>query len=304
MRDIFLYWHKFVACLPAGLAKAYLLMLSYFARNFLHGKITKQIRNSVNAAIWPDMKFSPLSIRVGNGSELKIIPHLGEFDGDALFTKNLNYEAPIFIWLEQSVSRYDVIIEIGANVGIYTCFLGKLLSGTDAKLIAFEPSPTAFTRLQKNLDVNSLPGSIAFPAAVAETTGWVTLYEPTGHLTNGSLNADFASIFSDQVNEATVAAVDRRFLDGLVNEDQRVLLKIDVEDYEPALLSSLEAFINKHRPDIIIEVLSTTEQEIRLWLESHPYRACLFTESGLQESDFSAKDGYRDWLLENTHFQN
>ncbi len=299
MRKIFHYWHKIISKAPAWLAKSYLQSLSLISRSFLSGKIVQQIRNSVNSVKWPAINFPPMQVSVGRQSSIQLIPHLGEFDGDALFSNELQFEKPVFIWLEENCSeRYDLVIEIGANVGVYTCFLGKLLDEQGKRIIAFEPSPTAYSRLQANLQNNKLNSSLAVPAAVADSPGWVTLYEPLDHLTNGSLDHEFACYFTDQIKETIVPAVDAGFLENLVNKGERVLLKIDVEGYEPVLLASLEKFLQQHQADIIIEVLKETEEAIRDWLAGRSYTTSLFTEKGLEESDFCAKESTRDWLFE------
>jgi len=53
---------------------------------------------------------------------------MGEADQSVLFTKRLDYEQPVFCWLEKNATeRYDIVIEIGANVGLYTVFLDALI---------------------------------------------------------------------------------------------------------------------------------------------------------------------------------
>lgn len=299
MRDLAIIWHKLIASAPASFAKLYIILISFLSRKLVCKKVSTQLRNSINSAVWPQLQFSPTTVTVGKRTVIKLIPHIGEFDGDALFTKNIQYEKPVFSWLEDHCTdSYETVIEIGANIGIYTCFFGKLFKGSDRKIIAFEPSPVAYSRLQENLNANALDSSLAFPAAVAETAGWVTLYEPQSHLTNGSLNQEFAGYFSDNIKESTVQAVDSTFLEKMVNEGEKILLKIDVEGYEPVLLASLEPFLNKYQPDILIEVLSETEGELSEWLKGKQYMARVFTDNGLEESMFCAKEGARDWLFE------
>jgi hypothetical protein len=70
------------------------------------------------------MDFGPRFVSLGSDTTVRIIPHIGEFDEEALFAKQLSYEAPVFAWLERNaVTTYDLIIEIGANIGIYIIFL-------------------------------------------------------------------------------------------------------------------------------------------------------------------------------------
>lgn len=267
----------------------------------MQGQLASKVRNSVTSANWPQMELPPKQVRVGNESYIMLIPHIGEFDGDALFYKTMPYEYPVFAWLElEGARRYDMVIEIGANVGIYTAFLGKLIgSGALKRVIAFEPAPKAYGRLIDNLKVNNLVGNpVTFPAAVADKAGWLSFYEPSGHLTNGSLDPRFAAYFSKTVKEIMVPTVDAGFLEALVLNGERVLLKIDVEGYEPQLLASLGGFIERHKPDLIVEVLQETETGISEWLGRHSYRANLFTKDGLKELTFCAHQDGRDWFFE------
>jgi len=49
---------------------------------------------------------------------VSIVPHLGEFDFAAHICRRMKYEREVVSWL--SDRQYDFVIEIGANVGIYT----------------------------------------------------------------------------------------------------------------------------------------------------------------------------------------
>ena len=89
---------------------------------------------------------------MGRDTETLIVPHLGEFDQRALFSKRLDYEEPVFRWLSDNFpEKYDLIVEIGANVGVYTIFLDALAKNRSTlqlrQIVAFEPSPGAYGRL-------------------------------------------------------------------------------------------------------------------------------------------------------------
>ena len=90
-------------------------------------------------------------------------------------------------------------------------FLDALIkSRPDSRLkrvIAFEPALGPFGRLLDNLKVNETHFVLPFRAAIANTTAFRSFFEPKDHLTNGSLVAQFASIFSPEVLETTVCAI-------------------------------------------------------------------------------------------------
>lgn len=52
----------------------------------------------------------------------------------------------------------DVFYDIGANVGMYTCFVGQVLPAE--QIIAFEPHPTNVRRLRENLNLNGIGADI------------------------------------------------------------------------------------------------------------------------------------------------
>jgi FkbM family methyltransferase len=255
--------HRSAARHPA-IAHAYLGALSAL-RLLPDGDYKQRVINSVTARTWPALKLPVLAVTVGQHTQIRLRPHVGEFDFEALLSRRLQYERDVFAVLEDRMADYDAVIEIGANVGVYTAFFcqhqRETPSGPRPAVFAFEPSREAYARLLDNLAHNAGVAT-AFNCAVASHTGFMDFFEPAGHLTNGSLRADFAAIFSSDVARTTVATLDGESVLRLVGDAARVLLKIDVEGAEAEVLRSLAPMIARRRPDILIEVLAVAEAEI------------------------------------------
>lgn len=239
---------------------------------------------------------------VGSKTKIFVHPHIGEFDEEALFSRSMTYEQPVFCWLENNVqNRYDTIVEIGANVGVYTVFFDRLAQQANSRLtsiIAFEPSPKAFRRLSQNLNSNRVQHVLAYPVAIAEQTGFRRFYEPRGHLTNGSFSKDFARHFSDDIQISNVLTIDAASLGQIFKDGDRVLVKIDAEGYEPIILTAMEAAIRQYRPDLLIEVLKPYASDIEKLSCLSSYTKYLVQEDGLCRLDcIEASERYRDWLL-------
>src|SRR5271154_1103636 len=102
------------------------------------------------------MKLRPRTIQLASGTKLTIRPHIGEFDFQALFSRSISYERDVFKVLAQRMSQYRTIVEIGANVGIYTAFFANAFACQDPNraVFAFEPSREAFKRLLDNFEHN------------------------------------------------------------------------------------------------------------------------------------------------------
>jgi FkbM family methyltransferase len=241
---------------------------------------------------------------LGARTEVMLTPHIGEFDWAVLFGRQLNYEQPVFCWLEQNANeRYDAVIEIGANVGVYSVFFDALIKASpDSRLrrvIVFEPALEPYTRLLKNLKANRAAFVLPFRAAIADATGFRTFYEPKDHLTNGSFDEKFSRIFSEVVTETLVLAISPRELEGFFSPDGKVLVKIDVEGYEPDLMMAFKEIVRRYQPDFLIEVLEGTPEALEELDFLSGYERYLIGPDGLEKHPkLRADELHRDWLLQ------
>jgi FkbM family methyltransferase len=310
--------HALIARGPRWLVKAYVVLLSLVSRNLLSLANQHRVRNVMFGHSWPAMEFGPRGIVLGRDVEVRLVPHIGEFDEQALYMRELDYERAMFKWLEQQAGAYDLIIEIGANVGIYTIFFDALQRTQLAKkrvpaqtqvpaktqvpaqaqvIVSFEPSQEAYRRLRRNLENNGAD-TLTFQAAVGAESGLQIFHEPVGHLTNGSFVRAFAAHFADAVDETTVVVVAARELEKWLAPAARALIKIDVEGFEPELLAALAPLLEKYRPDLLIEVMPSTFEP----LEANPtlarYDRFLVTAEGLRpEPKLYFSQTYFDWFL-------
>ena len=118
--------------------------------------------------------------------------------------------------------------------------------------MAFEPSAEAFRRLTLNLRRNGASRVTAFNAAVAESSGLRSFFEPEGHLTNGSFIRAFSDMFAECVVERPALALAAGELERFLAPAGRALVKIDVEGFEPQLLRALAPLIGRRHPDLLI----------------------------------------------------
>lgn len=233
-----------------------------------------------------------------------MIPHWKEFDQEALFLNALEYEVPVFRWLEANVAAtYDLVLEIGANAGLYTVFFDALFKGdggnaTKQRIVSFEPAPEAYRRLTANLAANEVRHVVAYQAAVGERSGLQVFHEPVGHLTNGSLLREFSEIFAGEIDETVVIVLAAPELERWMSTATRTLVKIDVEGFEPELLAALARVLQRHRPDLLIEVLPFTLDKLNADPVLSRDDKYLILPEGLEKAAaFRASPTHRDWLL-------
>ena len=292
--------HRGLARGPRWLAQAYLFLLSLISRNLLSRRNQQRIYNAVRGRPWPAMDLAARDVVLGKSSRVRLVPHLGEFDEQALFSRRLDYEPATFFLLERTAARYDVIVEIGANVGIFTVFLDALRRRRPWQrqhIVSFEPAPEACRRLRRNIELNGVKATV-YQAAVGSEPGQRTFYEPVGHLTNGSLVRDFAAQYGEEVEETTVEVIAARELEAWLGPARRSLIKIDVEGFEPELLAALAPLLARYRPDLLIEVMPSTQGPLEALGVLDSYDRFLVTDKGVKpakELHFTA--GHFDWFL-------
>lgn len=137
----------------------------------------------------------------------------------------------------------DVVIDIGAHVGIISIYLAKRYPGI--KVYAFEPVEANFLRLLRNIAANQAKGITAVNKAVLHETGRVLLYTNlTANSGGGSTLFSMGTIVSggnaENTESTTLADIFAEY--GI---ERCKLLKIDCEGSEHAILSSSEALLDR-----------------------------------------------------------
>ncbi len=144
-------------------------------------------------------------------------------------------ERPILEFLISEAGPGQVVYDIGANVGLYTILLAKVV-GEQGCVIAVEPDSESYQHLQENLQLNGLTNVRALRKALGEQTNTSRLYRGEG-------NAD-----SSLVRPPTGKDLGHQLVE-VMRGDEWVqtqslpppkLIKIDVEGFEYAVLKGLQ----------------------------------------------------------------
>lgn len=171
------------------------------------------------------------------------------------FPNYLHFKAlveEIFISREYAVlglGEAPFIIDCGANIGFTTLFLKKMYP--QAKIICFEPDPTSFAFLKKNIEGNQLKKVSYEQKALALEQGFIKM--SVGNHTESS------TFFLDETKQVySVPAV--KLSDSIIEVVD--LLKIDVEGAESQIMQDL----NQSRKfslikNIIMEYHYSTEEQ-------------------------------------------
>lgn len=283
-----------------SLTKAYLSIVGALLRGSPDFPLKSNIGVRISSFDWPLISFGKRRVSLCKDMEVEIVPHVGEFDFRALMYRELSYEQEVFDFLSSRMDQYDSIIEIGANVGVYTLFFCQYFKRLEKKgpIVSFEPSAYAYRRAMQNLELNNFYNVDLYNAAIGKMSGLVPFYEPHGHLSNGSMCRNFAEIFSHDIKKNYVLCLKGEEIAKVFSVGQKILLKIDVEGAELEVLESLKDFILMCHPDIVLEVLDLSENQLNsLEFLSDGYQFYNIQPGLLTPEDRFVATNYRDYFL-------
>ena len=78
-------------------------------------------------------------------------------------------------FVKSRIKKNDTIIDLGANIGYWTLFFAQNV-GDNGKIFAFEPEPSLFELLKKNVNVNNFLNVITIQKAVSNKTQKTKLF--------------------------------------------------------------------------------------------------------------------------------
>jgi FkbM family methyltransferase len=158
--------------------------------------------------------------------------------------------------LEQLLSAGDTFIDVGANHGTFSLVACRAL-GRSGMLIAIEPQAELARLIGLSLAKNAECTYFIHQLACGDSTASAPFYIP--HNSSGS-----AGLFGTHSarDDHDVTSVSVRTLDSLVDAASlpgNILIKLDVEGNESAVLSGARDLIRSRRPRLLLElnVLST-----------------------------------------------
>lgn len=147
------------------------------------------------------------------------------------------------------VSPDATVFDIGANIGWYSMSIARRYPNT--KIFAFEPIPSTFKSLQRNIDLNQLSNLKAYNFGFSNVDGELKFYYCEGM----SVNASSANLSGGDDFEEITASVKR--LDDFTKTDRIAVdfLKCDVEGAELLVFQGGINFLEQFKPIVFSEML-------------------------------------------------
>ena len=153
-----------------------------------------------------------------------------------------------------NVQEGDVVVDVGASYGSYTlaaCAMGA------KKVFAYEPEPTVWVDLVRNLDLNrwheadpELSRCVPFCMGLWSVEGVVSMKSYAPHWPSHTISGDYAVTTLDRLSASD------RFPDRLD------WIKVDVEGAEEHVLKGAKFTIAKFHPKLLVECHTFLDPEM------------------------------------------
>jgi FkbM family methyltransferase len=172
----------------------------------------------------------------GMNREWSRVPHQGFiFTGNETMSKGA-FETEETALILRYLREAQIFVDIGANIGFFTCLARSLSSYT----IAVEPLNQNLDFLYANLNANGWHDVEVFPVGLSAKPGIATLY---GASTGASLVKRWAGNSETLARSIAVSTLDIILGERFVG--QRVFIKIDVEGAEYGVLQGAEKTLKR-----------------------------------------------------------
>lgn len=197
--------------------------------------------------------------RVINDEPLRLVP--------ACRFLGAHYEESVCAWMKERVRSGAVILDVGAQVGLYAMLAARWV-GETGRIFAFDPSPEAVSILKRHLAINHLSQNVTVVAGAAGAEDGVITMDMAGAAPENSLASAQHAGRSYRTIEVPVMRLDHFCVGQQIKPS---LIKIDTEGWELHVLRGAGALLK--------------DETITWVVEMHPYA---WAEAGYGRKDVEA----------------
>ncbi len=182
------------------------------------------------------------------------------------------YEPEAIKHFEDSIKTgsFDLMLDIGANIGLYSLTAAKLGC---PKIIAFEPDDRNSFQLRANILLNNFIDIIeVFPYGLSDEDGQAPFLKEKGANTGASRIETTAPAETEYERYDSVSVKVCRFDDQFTFTGHRAFIKIDVEGHELNVIKGMTNFLSNNKCIAQIEVFDGNLAIVENYLRGIGYK--------------------------------
>lgn len=197
-------------------------------------------------------KFYLTKMRIGH--IIKLIP-TQKYLYNTLINRQYHDEN-IFLTSRFIKSNNPVILDIGANIGLYTCAYAQYFKKLQPKIYAIEAMESNYQLLVENIKLNHFENILPINIALGQENGELEFLVPLDNSIGNFAGNNITSPSQEEKSKMITKKVQMLTLDELASEHQInrcEFMKVDIEGSEYFMFKGGRNFISKCRPVIQFE---------------------------------------------------
>jgi len=169
-------------------------------------------------------------------------------DDDYLEHIKGEFEPEMVVLFKSLIRPTDTVFDIGANIGCTSILFGEIAG----KVYSFEPSPSTYTYLEKNVGRARLQNVTPVNIGLGNESGAFELTFAKSNRSGGFVSNLISASDGHQVEQIVIKKGDEFTRD---RDIPRVgFIKIDVEGFEQSVIEGLSATIARDHPIVALEL--------------------------------------------------
>ena len=190
-----------------------------------------------------DQRASEAAVDLG-GYQVVVQKH--ELDFGRFIYNWQRYEEPVRQAIRARLKPGDVVLDIGANVGVMALLAASVV-GDSGRVIAVEPNPDNVQLLYRGIVLNQFTNVEVLPLAASDRCA-------VSALSGRRSNTEIATVDTSDQQMDERRLVQSVVLDDVLSTMPRLdLIKLDIEGHEPAALRGLGRLVTTFHPTLVSE---------------------------------------------------
>lgn len=263
-------------------------------------RLCESVSNQIKMKVW----INGANVRY-DGLSIAFPKNVGVPFCSNVFWDDVNgFEPDTWRVIKHFLAESTIFVDVGSNIGFYSVLARKMKP--ELEVYSFEPVPSIF---EKNLAIhihNKLSTENVINAAVGDADGIRKMFLP---ISRDSIEEETTATLEidswQRAGECETFDVKVLMLDALLplrSSGARVLVKIDVEDFESKVLLGAERLMREAEPIFVCEILPREHgnQETYAAIEANGYVAFGISGEGLVrfgKDDFFGERSFTDFLI-------
>jgi len=173
-----------------------------------------------------------------------------EIESDDNYLEHIRgeFEPEMVVLFKSLIRPNDTVLDIGANIGCTSILFGNLAE----KVYSFEPSPTTYSYLEKNVERAQLERVTPVNVGLGKESGMFELTFSQSDRSGGFVSNLTSASDGHQVEQIKIIKGDDFMAESSVPKVD--FIKIDVEGFEKSVIEGLSATIARDQPIVVLEL--------------------------------------------------